>query len=98
MNYQLHDNIPAPEARRAGRPGVGSKYPFAEMAVGQSFFEAVTPAEGQQLADAQRDVIERLRGAANRWRKTVGNKAVQFRVDVYAGANGEPLVGCWRVA
>lgn len=97
MSYQLHDNIPAPEAKKAGRPTRAAKYPFADMAPGQSFFEVVTAAEGQQVADAQRDVIDRLRSAAARWKKSTDHKSRTFRVDVHAGANGEPLVGCWRL-
>lgn len=98
MTYQLHDNIPAPEAKKAGRPQRAAKYPFADMQPGQSFFEAVTPAEGQDVAAAQRDVIDRLRSAAARWKKSTGHKSRTFRVDVHAGSAGEPLVGCWRVA
>lgn len=98
MSYQLHDNIPAPEAKKAGRPQRAAKYPFGDMQPGHSFFEAVVAAEGQAIADAQRDVIDRLRSAAARWKKTTGHKSRTFRVDVHAGANGEPLVGCWRVA
>ena len=98
MSYQLHDNIPAPEAKKAGRPTRAAKYPFGDMQPGQSFFEAVTPAEGQAAADAQRDVIDRLRSAAARWKKSTGHTSRTFRVDVHADAAGKPLVGCWRVA
>lgn len=98
MTYQLQDNIPAPEARRAGRPGAGSKYPFAEMKVNQSFFESTPGTADKAQADVQRDAIDRIRGAATRWRKSTGNKSVQFRVDVYSDAEGQAFVGCWRVA
>lgn len=98
MTYQLHDNIPAPDARRAGRPGAGSKYPFAEMALNQSFYESTPGTAEKSQADVQREAIDRIRGAATRWRKTSGQKSVQFRVDVYADAEGRPYVGCWRVA
>ena len=97
MTYTLQDNIPAPEARRAGRPGAGSKYPFADMAVGQSFFETTVGTEETPLADVQREAVERIRAAANRWRKTSDSKARQFRVDVYSDGTNH-FVGCWRVA
>lgn len=97
MNYTLQDNIPAPEARRAGRPGAGSKYPFADMAVGQSFFEPTYGTDETPLADVQREAVERIRGAANRWRKASEHKSHQFRVDVYSDGTHQ-FVGCWRVA
>lgn len=97
MTYELHSNIPAPEPRVAGRPAA-VKYPFADMQVGQSFYDPSTVDEGKTLADVQSAQIDRLRSAANRWRKTSNNKSHQFRVDVYTDANGANFVGCWRVA
>lgn len=98
MSYELHNSIPAPAPRRAGRPAAGAKYPFADMAVGQSFFEPVVVEEGKNLADAQVTVIDRLRSAATRWRKATDHKSRIFRVDVYTDAQGNNFVGCWRVA
>ena len=97
MTYELHSNIPAPEARSAGRPAA-VKYPFADMQVGNSFFEPSAATEDKVLADVQSAQIDRLRSAAARWRKTSGNNAHQFRVDVYADGSGNAFVGCWRVA
>jgi hypothetical protein len=97
MTYQIQSDIPAPAPRNAGRPAA-VKYPFAQMAVGQSFFAQVAVDPGKSLADAQSTLIDRLRSAANRWRKTSGNTGFQFRVDVYTDAGGNNFVGCWRVA
>lgn len=97
MTYQLRNDIPAPEARRSGRPA-SAKYPFVDMVVGQSFFEAVTAEEGKDIAEAQVAVIERLRAASNRWKKATGHTSRSFRVDVYKDNDGKHFVGCWRVA
>jgi hypothetical protein len=97
MSYTLQSDIPAPAPRSAGRPAA-VKYPFADMQVNQSFFEASVATEDKALADVQAAQIDRLRSAAGRWRKASGNKSHQFRVDVYTDADGNAFVGCWRVA
>ncbi|MDP2263260.1 MAG: hypothetical protein Q8K24_08890 [Hydrogenophaga sp.] len=98
MTYVLQDNIPAPEARRAGRRPSGIKYPFADMSVGHSFFEPCEATAEKPLADVQTAAIDRLRSACGRWKKATGAAGVQFRVDVYTDGSGNHFVGCWRIA
>ena len=35
--FTIDNGIPVPDSARAGRSATGSKYPFADMAVGSSF-------------------------------------------------------------
>ena len=97
MSYQLHNDIPAPAARRSGRPS-GNKYPFVDMAVGQSFFEPVQAKDGEDLTKAQMTVVDRLRAASTRWKKATGHTSRSFRVDLYTDSQGQHFVGCWRVS
>ena len=96
MTFELHTDIPAPEARTAGRKAT-SAYPFADMVPGQSFFKPVEVAEGESVADAQLKAIRSVRSAATRWNK-ISKAGAKFRVDAYTDAEHNAFAGCWRVA
>jgi hypothetical protein len=86
---KLFDNIPAPEARTAGRD---AKYPLATMAVGQSFYVPVDEA-------GEKKVTLRMKSSVARWRKTTGNTGHTFLVDAALHPEtGAEVVGVWRTA
>jgi hypothetical protein len=87
---QIYSDIAAPQIKR-GAPG--NKYPFAEMAVGQSIY---VPLDGDE-ADK---VVERLKSAAARWRKSNGAEAIKFTVAPAHHPEDvtKECVGVWRVA
>lgn len=88
--YQLKDSIPVPSRRTAGRPAM--QYPLADMAVGQSFFVAVTE------PDTGKKVAERLQTKIARWRKST-KSASKFRVAEHECPDTlAPAVGVWRTA
>ncbi|HAR45619.1 MAG TPA: hypothetical protein DCS05_05440 [Nitrospiraceae bacterium] len=63
MTYKIEKEVPIPAPYRKAQ---GSKYPFAQMAVGDSFAVDVEDGEGPAA------VLNRMRGAANRFGKDNG--------------------------
>ena len=87
MSYELFDDIEMP--KRTAR-GPSSKYPFAEMSAGQSFY--VVPNEGETLEKA----LKRMTGSAARARKSLGDRKFAVRVATHPSTL-EPCVGVWRI-
>ena len=85
--YEIEKEVPVPERVRGGVKE--SKYPFAEMAVGDSFFVA------NPEADAK--VANRIRNASFRITKTQGYKFTIMNVDESEQGRGWG-VRTWRVA
>lgn len=87
MSYDLFDGIDIP--KRTAR-GPSSKYPFAEMSAGQSFY--VVPNEGETLEKA----LKRMTGSAARARKSLGDRKFAVRMANHPSTL-EPCVGVWRI-
>lgn len=96
--FAIKSGIPAPAPRVIGRPSA-IKFPFADMAVGQSFFVPLH-ADGAEKPDEAKTVIERLRSHALRFRKSdPANEGVKFRVAEHEHPDLlVPAVGVWRTA
>ena len=86
MSYDLFDGIDIP--KRTAR-GPSSKYPFAEMSAGHSFY--VVPKEGETLENA----LRRMSGNAARARKSLGDRKFAVRKANHPSTL-EPCVGVWR--
>jgi len=80
---QIESGIPIPARNNGGRP---SKYPFAQMRPGDSFFAAVAPAT--------------LRSCVRRAMKTMPDGvAFVVRAEPHGRANSpQPGARCWRTA
>lgn len=87
MSYDLFDDIEMP--KRVSR-GPSSKYPFAEMSAGQSFY--VVPNEGETLEKA----LKRMAGNAARARKSLGDRKFAVRMANHPSTL-EQCVGVWRI-
>ena len=87
-NITLHTDIEFPVIRR-GKP---TPFPLAEQQVGQSFFVDIgTEDEGK--------VMERVRNAVARWKKTNDKKAQKYTFAVMQSPDSlEPAVGVKRTA
>ena len=85
--YEIEKEVPVPERVRGGAKE--SKYPFAEMAVGDSFFV------DNPTADPK--VANRVRNASFRITKTLGYKFTIMNVDERE-AGRDIGVRTWRVA
>lgn len=89
--FKIHSNIPAPIYTPAGRPSV--EYPFAELEVKGSFF---VPIEGEE---APKQVLNRVRAKAQRWKKTSGLTGTKFRISAFPDPDTKkPAIGVWRTA
>lgn len=77
--------IPVPPAVKVGRPRI--TYPFADMAVGGSFFVPIGESDSKA-------VMNRLRTATRRWRIESGSDYMEFRIAV---AKHNTEIGVWRV-
>jgi len=85
--YQVHTNIPVPEAVRKGVFGAKQKYNFADLTtIGSSLQIPLT--DFRTPAKAQ----ESLRSTLNAWRKRSGVK------HTYAIASNGDSVGVWLTA
>jgi hypothetical protein len=88
--YDIRSDIPVPTIRR-GAPRTA--YPFATLEVTQVFFVPAT--------EEPEKVVERMKGAAARWRKVNGLKDRKFVVASIAHPDdpmGQQVVGVWRTA
>lgn len=85
--FTIHKNIPAP-IRRTGR--VAAVFPFADLAVGDSFFVPVGESKPKTLKT-------RLQLSAGRWRKASGMTNVRFTFNESTDPmTGQPSMGVWR--
>lgn len=91
QKYEIRTDIPVPEVRR-GAPRTA--YPFADLTIGQAFFVPAT--------EESEKVVERMKGAAARWRKVNGLKDVKFTIAAIAHPDDplgqQKVVGVWRTA
>lgn len=88
--FEIHDDVPVPEAPASGRPAV--KYPFGDLAVKGSFFVPI----GKEPA---KKVLDRVRTNTSRYRKASGNTAWRFRCVVHNHPDTDvPSIGVWRIA
>jgi hypothetical protein len=76
MSYEIIDNAVLPEAKRGGKgSGAPSKYPFATMNVGQSFFVAAT----STMPDPVKKLGSLVSAAALRFAEDTGIKRIVER-------------------
>ncbi|MEN9315457.1 MAG: hypothetical protein RIS35_1850 [Pseudomonadota bacterium] len=88
--FEIRSDIPVPEIRR-GAPRTG--YPFARLEVGHCFFVAA--------GEEAEKVVERMKGAAARWRKVNSLKDRKFTVAATQHPDdpmAQVVVGVWRTA
>lgn len=97
--FAIENGIPVPPPSREAPP---SKYPFAALNVGQSFFVGIEPDDikfkseeeaNRHHAEKKKAVQRRLRAAAQNYRKRNADQDLKFVVRV---ADGGARV--WRVA
>lgn len=87
--FKIHSNIPVPVYVPAGRPTVD--YPFAELQVKDNFF---VPIMGEET---EKQVINRVRAKAQRWKKQSGLTATKLRISkVMDPETLTPAIGVWR--
>ena len=84
MNIEIDKDLPPPSPTE-GRP---RKYPFPDMAVGDSF---AVPLSGTNTAKGEDTAAVKLRSSAIRYARTHGGKFT-VRTDRQAGE-----ARCWRV-
>lgn len=82
----IDTNVPMPTSSGAGAP---SKYPFADMEVGESFF-----IEGGGIGSSSKVLRNRLTGACARAAKAMPGKKFSLRMRNEDGTEG---VRVWRV-
>ena len=94
-NFQLRSNVPVPTTQR-GAPKAG--YPFDSMGVAENSFFHVALQDG----DSKEKMIDRIKGAAARWRKAdESRKDVKFTVAETVLPDdpmGVAVIGVWRTA
>lgn len=90
QQFEIRSDVPVPEIRR-GAPRTG--YPFGKLEVGQVFFVAA--------GETPEKVVERMKGASARWRKSSGLKDWKFTVSATQHPDdplAQTVVGVWRTA
>ena len=86
--FEIEKGIPIPAVQR--RAAGSSKYPFASLEVGDSFFVAATPSEGESQNEASDRVFNSLSGSKYRAKKHLNR---DFTARVVDGG-----VRVWRTA
>lgn len=86
---KIFDNVPVPPRANSGK----TKYPFADLGVGQSLFIEI--GEGEDHTKA----LNRVAGNVSRYRRTLLVDTVKFSVRLAPHPeSGDQTVGVWRTA
>lgn len=91
--FAIKNDIPVPAFTSIGRPS--TIYPFADLMVGDSFFVPINTDKQETV----KQILNRTRASAQRWKKVTESKAVKLRIMPFADPDtGKEAVGVWRVA
>jgi hypothetical protein len=89
--FKIQSGIPVPVYVPAGRPTVD--FPFADLGLNDCFF---VPIQGEET---EKQVLNRVRAKAQRWKKLTGLFGTKLRVTKAVNPETNSVsIGVWRTA